>query len=85
MRKIDIGDLLLASAGRLTSEIVFKAAKVGIPLLASLSASTSMGIKVAENLGLTLVGFIRGKSFNAYTHKYRIEEYNSIFPYRTKP
>jgi FdhD protein len=85
IRNIDLSDLLLASTGRLTSEIVFKAAKVGIQLLASLSAPTSMGIKVAENLGLTLVGFVRGKSFNVYTHQYRIEEYNSIFPYRTKP
>lgn len=66
--------LILALTGRLSSEIVVKAAQVGVPVIVSLSAPTSMGIKIAENLGLTLIGFARGRRFNIYTLPSRIRE-----------
>lgn len=72
----DLTRVLLASSGRLTSEIVMKAAYVGIPMVVSISAPTSMGIKVAETFGLTLIGFARGKRFNIYTFPDRIYEYS---------
>lgn len=71
----NLSELLLASTGRLTSEVVIKAVQVGIPILVSLSAPTSMGLKVAETFGLTLIGFARSKRFNIYTSPYRIEEW----------
>lgn len=74
----DLGKLLLASTGRLTSEIVIKTVQVGIPVLVSLSAPTSMGLRIAESSNLTLIGFARGKRFTIYTSPYRIEEWAQL-------
>lgn len=63
---------MLACSGRISSEIVYKAASVGIPLIASPSAPTSLGLKLAEQSGLTIVGFVRGYRFNIYTYPHRI-------------
>jgi FdhD protein len=76
MKGVDFSRMLLASTGRLTSEIVIKAIQIGIPVLISLSAPTDMGIKIAKTLGLTLIGFARGKRFNVYTSIDRINEWN---------
>lgn len=72
---INFNRLLLASTGRLTSEIVIKAVQIGIPILISLSAPTNIGIRIAETFGLTLIGFVRGVRFNIYASPHRIEEY----------
>ena len=63
---------LLASTGRLTSEMVIKAASAGIPVIVSMAAPTDKGIKIAEITGLTLIGFARGRRFNIYTNPERI-------------
>lgn len=76
MKNLDFSKLLLASTGRLSSEIVIKAVQMKIPLLVSLSAPTSMGIKIAETFGLTLIGFAREGRFNVYSSPGRIEEWN---------
>ena len=76
IRGVDFNRVLLASTGRLTSEIVIKAIKMGIPILASMSAPTDIGVKVAEAFGLTLIGFARGKRFNIYTSPNRIKEWS---------
>jgi len=73
LKRADLTKLLLASTGRLTSEIVAKAIRVGIPVLASLAAPTSLGVKIASNFGLTLIGFARGRYFNIYTFPERIK------------
>jgi len=70
----DFQRTLLASTGRLTSEMVIKAAYVGIPIIVSISAPTDKGIKIAEMAGLTLIGFARGGRFNIYTCPERIEK-----------
>lgn len=66
--------LMLATTGRLTSEMVIKAANIRIPLMVSMSAPTDRGIEIAEMAGLTLIGFARGRRFNIYTHPERVEE-----------
>lgn len=68
----DFRRTFLACSGRLSSEIVLKAARVGIPLIASISAPTSLGVSLAEQLAITLVGFVRGARFNVYTHPERV-------------
>ncbi|MEM1514596.1 MAG: formate dehydrogenase accessory sulfurtransferase FdhD [Candidatus Bathyarchaeia archaeon] len=73
LKGIDLTKLLLASTGRLTSEIVIKAIHVGIPVLVSLAAPTSLGLKIANNFGLTLIGFARGRYFSIYTFPERIK------------
>ncbi len=74
MKKVDLSRVLLASTGRLTSEIVVKALQAGIPILVSLSAPTDKGVKLSEMFGLTLIGFARGKRFNVYASPARIDK-----------
>ena len=72
LRGLDFKEIFLASTGRITSDIVIKAANVGIPVIVSISAPTDKGIKISKMMGLTLIGFARGKRFNIYTHPERI-------------
>ena len=72
LKKLDFGRVFMAITGRLTSLVVLKAARIGIPLLASISAPTLGGVEVAGRARVTLVGFARGGRFNVYTHPWRI-------------
>jgi FdhD protein len=65
-------ECFLALSGRLSGDVVFKAAKVGLPIIGSLAAALSSGIEMAEQANLTLAGFVRGKRMNIYTHAERI-------------
>jgi len=65
------GNMLLSS-GRMSSEIVLKAARAGVPLIASRNAPTSFSVQLAELLDLTLVGFVRGDRMNVYSHAERV-------------
>ncbi|NTU43659.1 MAG: formate dehydrogenase accessory sulfurtransferase FdhD [Nitrospirales bacterium] len=65
------GKIMLAS-GRLSSEIVSKCARWGIPIVASRTSPTSLSVEIAERQGITLVGFIRAERMNIYTHPERI-------------
>jgi FdhD protein len=69
---IDLGGCFLALSGRLTGDIVLKAAKLGLPIVASLAAAIHSGIAIANDANLTLVGFARGKRMNVYTYPARI-------------
>jgi len=62
----------IAFSGRLSSEIVLKAAKIGCPIILSKSAPTDLALRLADELGVTCVGFIRAGSMNIYTHGHRI-------------
>jgi FdhD protein len=65
-------DHIIITSGRVSSEILLKVAKRNIPLIVSQSAPTNLGVKLADDLGVTLVGFVRGKRMNVYTHAWRI-------------
>jgi formate dehydrogenase accessory protein FdhD len=56
----------------MSGDVAFKAAKVGLPIVASIAAALSSGIALAESAKLTLVGFVRGKRMNIYTFPERI-------------
>jgi FdhD protein len=62
----------LVFSGRLSSEIVIKASKIGCAVILSKSAPTELALQLADQLGITTVGFIRNQSFNVYTHPKRI-------------
>jgi len=59
-------------SGRLSFEMTMKVARAGIPLVCSVSAPTALGIDLGRKAGMTLVGFLRGDSFNIYSHPERI-------------
>ncbi|WP_458791504.1 formate dehydrogenase accessory sulfurtransferase FdhD [Yoonia sp. MH D7] len=60
---VDPSDKMLYTTGRLTSEMVIKCALMGIPALASRSGFTAWGVEIAQQVGLTLIGRMRGKRF----------------------
>lgn len=63
---------ILVTSGRQTGEMVAKVVRMGIPLSVSVSAPTHSGIEIAEETGLTLICFARGKRFNVYTRPERV-------------
>jgi FdhD protein len=69
---INPADKLLALSGRASSEMVTKAARIGVPVLVSRSAVTGLAVDFAEELGITLAGFARNNRINIYTHAERI-------------
>ncbi|KAB2338940.1 formate dehydrogenase accessory sulfurtransferase FdhD [Cytobacillus depressus] len=72
--KISVRDKIIAFSGRISSEVLLKAAKIGVGIILSKSAPTNLAIQLAEDLNITAVGFIRGNSFNVYSHPSRIVE-----------
>lgn len=70
--RLPLADRILMVSGRLGFEIVQKAAVGGIPIVAAVSAPSSLAVATAERVGMTLVGFLRGDSFNVYAHPERL-------------
>jgi FdhD protein len=72
MQGIDLAQKVVLTSGRLSAEIVSKAIAHRVPLLASISAPTAMGVRWARRFGLTLVGFLRAGRMNVYTGYQRV-------------
>lgn len=70
--KLPLSGCALLVSGRASFELVQKAVLAGIPLLAAVSAPSSLAADLAGEAGLTLVGFLRGQSMNVYTGAHRV-------------
>lgn len=75
LQDIPTGDRILVTSGRVSSEIMLKAARRSIPILISKSAPTDLGVKLANDLGITLIGFVRGKRMNVYANDWRVVDH----------
>ena len=73
LRGIPLRDHILVATGRASHEMVTKSVRVGIAVVASISAATTMAAQIAEDRGVTLIGYLRSKRMSVYTHPWRIE------------
>jgi FdhD protein len=69
---VPLADHVLQVSGRLSFEIVQKAAVAGIPIVSAVSAPSSLAVEAGERFGMTLVGFVRDERLNVYTHPERL-------------
>lgn len=72
-RRVPLGDDIVLVSGRLSFELVQKAAVAGLPVLCAVSAPSSLAVAAADQFGQTLVGFVREGRFNVYCHPDRID------------
>ena len=72
-KAMPLHERILLVSGRVSFEIVQKAAVAGIPIVCAVSAPSDLAIEAADRLGVTLVGFLRGDGFNVYAHDERID------------
>lgn len=71
-RRLPLAGHVLLVSGRVAFEITQKALMAGIPLLAAVSAPSSLAVQLAQDAGMTLVGFLRGQTMNIYAHEERV-------------
>ncbi|KAA0022926.1 formate dehydrogenase accessory sulfurtransferase FdhD [Antrihabitans cavernicola] len=71
--RLPLSESILIVSGRASFELVQKAVMAGIPVLGAVSAPSSLAVDLADESGLTLVGFLRGESMNIYTGDHRIK------------
>src|SRR6476661_165631 len=71
--ELPLHDRILMVSGRVSFEIVQKAAVAGVPIICAVSAPSDLAVETADRLGVTLIGFLRGDGFNVYTHDGRVE------------
>lgn len=72
VRGVDFTGTILFTTGRISSEMVFKSSRAGIPILVSLHSPTDLALTQAESLGLTVAGYLRKSNFTVFSHPERI-------------
>jgi FdhD protein len=70
---VDTRGGLIVASGRISSEMLFKAAIMGVPIVGSRTSPTNLALTVAERLNITVCGYLRQGSMNVYTHPRRIQ------------
>jgi FdhD protein len=71
--ELPLSDGVLMVSGRVSFELVQKAAVAGLPVICAVSAPSSLAVEAAARLGLAVVGFVRGRGFNVYSHPERLD------------
>ena len=73
LRNIDLTGMMLVTSGRISTELVAKASLIGLELIASRTSPTDMAVKMADEVGITIAGYVRGDRFDLYSHPERVE------------
>jgi len=74
--RISPADKVIVFSGRISSEVLLKVAKMGVGIILSKSAPTSLALELAKDLEITAIGFVRNSSMNIYTHPQRLVTYS---------
>jgi FdhD protein len=72
LRRWPLGETILVVSGRVSFEMVQKAAVAGIPMVCGVSAASSLAADLGDELGLTVIGFLRDGGFNVYAGAHRV-------------
>lgn len=72
LKGMDLAGKILVTSGRISSEMAAKGASLQVSVMASRTSPTDMAIRIAEEAGITLIGYVRGGRFTVYTHPWRI-------------
>jgi len=72
LKDIPTGDRIVITSGRVSSEVLLKTTKRNIPIVISKSAPTDLAVDLAVDLGITLIGFARGRRMNVYADGWRV-------------
>lgn len=72
LNKVDLGHTFATSTGRMVSDMVEKVCRAGIPIVATKTAVTKLGVEIGEKCGLTIAGFVRDRDMKIYTNPQRI-------------
>lgn len=72
LKGIDLSGMMLVTSGRISAEMAAKAALLGICLLASRTSPTDMAVRLCEESGITLIGYLRAGQFQLYSHRQRL-------------
>jgi FdhD protein len=84
IKGIDLNGTILVTSGRVSTEMAAKASLLGISLIASRTSPTDMAVKMCQEAGITLIGYLRGRRFTVYSHPERLaltEEVDPPGPY----
>ena len=73
LRKLSTRDKVLITTGRISSEMLSKAARMMTPIVVSRSSPTDHAIALAKDLGITLIGYVRGNRLSVYSHEERVQ------------
>ncbi len=77
-KEVDFSNCIIASSGRQPANMVLKAARVGIPIVASIAGPILSGVDAATKTGVTLICFVRGQRMNVYSHPKRVKAPKSL-------
>ena len=72
LNEISLKDKVIVVSGRISLEMILKAAQTQIPIVISKSAPTNLSVELSKKLNITLIGFVRGKRMNIYTNSQRV-------------
>jgi len=72
LRRMDLTGKMVVTSGRISAEMAAKAAGLGIPLIASRTSPTDMAIKICQEAGITLIGYLKAGKFLVYSHPGRL-------------